>query len=75
MSERIRIQLPTGQETEVDATQLTPSTIQSLVASTGTASFVVRDEEGNLLSPEDFSGEFRTFRRLIIEEYNEAKEV
>lgn len=70
----VPVVLPTGQEVQISPQELTPDTISNLVAQVGTATFVVKDENGNILTPSDIAAGV-TLRRVIIEEYNEAKDV
>lgn len=62
-----RIILPSGQVLEVEQ-EITAEAVKKAAAEAGIKKFVVRDAEGNPLSPADFprTGE------VVVEEYNEA---
>jgi len=68
--QQLPIVFPDGQETQLE--EVTPERITEIVRSRlGSARFMVYDQEGNPLAPEDLGSP--TVRRLYVEEYNEAK--
>jgi len=69
---KLPVVLPNGQVRELEQREVTPAKLEELAAEAGIVTFIVRDADGNLLTPDTFNAR-SSLERVIIEEYNEAK--